>query len=196
MSEPIPDPIVIGNAVLAIKARLAPAGSLRERGLRLVTRPLVRALMRRHRAAIVADVASHPKPTVVRWLGLAERAETLPQQPRILILKLDHIGDFIVGMPAIAHIRTAFPDAALTLVCASWNRPWRNAPAGSRRSCSSICLPSATLTGGARPGSIRRIQGAWARRLRHRHRSAPRRRHAPATGDGRGEIPRRLLRTS
>ena len=124
MSEPIPDPIVIGNAVLAIKARLAPAGSLRERGLRLVTRPLVRALMRRHRAAIVADVASHPKPTVVRWLGLAERAETLPQQPRILILKLDHIGDFIVGMPAIAHVRTAFPDAALTLVCASWNRPW------------------------------------------------------------------------
>jgi len=123
-SESGPDPIFIGNAVLAVKARLAPAGSLRERGLRLVTRPLFRALMRRRRAAIIADVASHPKPTVVRWLGLAERAESLPQQPRILIMKLDHIGDFIVGMPAIAHLRAAFPEAALTLVCASWNRPW------------------------------------------------------------------------
>jgi ADP-heptose:LPS heptosyltransferase len=122
--ESVPDPIVVGNAILAIKSRIAPHGSLRERGLRLITRPLMRALMRRHRAAIMADVASHPKPTVVRWLGLAERAESLPHQPRILILKLDHIGDFIVGMPAIAHIRAAFPNASLTLVCASWNRPW------------------------------------------------------------------------
>jgi ADP-heptose:LPS heptosyltransferase len=81
-------------------------------------------MLRRQHAEMVADVASHPVPTVVRFRGLAERAAALPTAPRILILKLDHIGDFIVGMPAIAHIRAAFPDARLTLVCASWNRAW------------------------------------------------------------------------
>ncbi|MBS0642652.1 MAG: glycosyltransferase family 9 protein [Proteobacteria bacterium] len=125
MSNPPPDPILIGNAVLAIKARLAPQGSLREKAIRLLTRPLVRRMLR-HRADVVTTVpdAGTPQPTVVRWHGLQERAGDLPRQPRILILKLDHIGDFIVGMPAIAHLRAAFPDARLTLVCASWNRPW------------------------------------------------------------------------
>jgi ADP-heptose:LPS heptosyltransferase len=122
--ESDPDPLIVGRAVLAVKRRLAPAGSLRERTMRIMTRPLLRIMLRRQHAELVADVASHPLPTVVRWQGLAERAAALPRQPRILILKLDHIGDFIVGMPAIAHLRAAFPDARLTLVCASWNRPW------------------------------------------------------------------------
>ncbi len=122
--ESKPDPVLIGNIVLGIKSRLAPNGSIRERTLRLFTRPLVRMVVRRQRARIVEDVAAYPEPTVVRWQGLAEKAALLPEQASILILKLDHIGDFIVGMPAIEHIRNSFPAAALTLVCASWNRPW------------------------------------------------------------------------
>jgi ADP-heptose:LPS heptosyltransferase len=43
---------------------------------------------------------------------------------RILVLKLDHIGDFILGMPAMRRIREGFPDAHITLVCATWNRGW------------------------------------------------------------------------
>ncbi len=119
-----PDPVLIGNIVLGIKSRLAPKGSIRELALRLFTRPLVRMVVRRQRARVVENVAAYPEATVVRWRGLAEKATSFPEQPSILILKLDHIGDFIVGMPAIGHIRDSFPKADLTLVCASWNRPW------------------------------------------------------------------------
>ena len=122
--EPAPDPVLIGRAVLAVKSRLAPRGSLRERTLRLITRPMVRMLLRRQQTQLPAAIVSHPTATVLRWRGLAERAADLPARPRILILKLDHIGDFVVGMPALAHLRRAFPDADLTLVCASWNLPW------------------------------------------------------------------------
>lgn len=123
--KPPPDPVLIGNAVLAVKARLAPQGSWRESALRLFTRPLVRRMLRnRVEPATLVTALATPTPAVVRWQGLRERAGNLPPRPRILILKLDHIGDFIVGMPAIAHLRAAFPDARLTLVCASWNRAW------------------------------------------------------------------------
>jgi hypothetical protein len=40
---------------------------------------------------------------------------------RIIILKLDHHGDFILAREAFRIIRHAFPDAAITLVCGSWN---------------------------------------------------------------------------
>lgn len=43
------------------------------------------------------------------------------ENPRILILKLDHIGDFILAMRAIQQLRTAWPQAFITLVCGSWN---------------------------------------------------------------------------
>jgi hypothetical protein len=40
---------------------------------------------------------------------------------RILALKLDHLGDFVMGIPALERLRAAFPDAEITLVVASWN---------------------------------------------------------------------------
>lgn len=41
---------------------------------------------------------------------------------RLLILKLDHRGDFMMAIPAFRVLRRAFPDAAMTLVCGGWNR--------------------------------------------------------------------------
>ncbi len=41
--------------------------------------------------------------------------------PRILILKLDHLGDFIMGTAALEKARATFPDAEITLVVGSWN---------------------------------------------------------------------------
>lgn len=49
-----------------------------------------------------------------------ERAETRARQ-RILILKLDHLGDFVMGLPALDRVRSLFPDAHITLVVGSWN---------------------------------------------------------------------------
>jgi ADP-heptose:LPS heptosyltransferase len=41
--------------------------------------------------------------------------------PRILILKLDHIGDMLLGMRAFREIRNAWPGAGITLVCSPAN---------------------------------------------------------------------------
>jgi hypothetical protein len=49
-----------------------------------------------------------------------ERAEIRNRQ-RILILKLDHLGDFVMGLPALHRARALFRDAHLTLVVGSWN---------------------------------------------------------------------------
>src|SRR5258708_4678148 len=49
------------------------------------------------------------------------RAEA-PLRKRILILKLDHRGDFLIGLPALQRLRAIFPDDHVILVCASWNR--------------------------------------------------------------------------
>jgi hypothetical protein len=51
------------------------------------------------------------------------RVEFVALKPRrkILILKLDHLGDFIMGIPALEKARSSFADAELTLVVGSWN---------------------------------------------------------------------------
>ena len=41
---------------------------------------------------------------------------------RLIVLKLDHRGDFMMATPAFRILRQAFPQAAITLVCGSWNR--------------------------------------------------------------------------
>jgi ADP-heptose:LPS heptosyltransferase len=40
---------------------------------------------------------------------------------RLLALKLDHYGDFLIGLPALKRLREAFPGDHITLVCGSWN---------------------------------------------------------------------------
>lgn len=40
---------------------------------------------------------------------------------KIVILKLDHIGDFFIAMPAFRALRERFRDFELTLVCGRWN---------------------------------------------------------------------------
>jgi ADP-heptose:LPS heptosyltransferase len=40
---------------------------------------------------------------------------------RLLVLKLDHYGDFLIGLPALKRLRHAFPTDHITLVCGSWN---------------------------------------------------------------------------
>ena len=60
-----------------------------------------------------------PEPEPVQWLQpgapLIERARI----KRILVVKLDHIGDFVCTLPAIDRLRAAFPDAEITLLAAA-----------------------------------------------------------------------------
>jgi ADP-heptose:LPS heptosyltransferase len=39
----------------------------------------------------------------------------------ILVLKVDHIGDFILSLDALLRLREAFPDATLDFACGPWN---------------------------------------------------------------------------
>jgi hypothetical protein len=41
---------------------------------------------------------------------------------RVFVLKLDHRGDFLMARQAFRVLRAAFPEAAITLACGSWNR--------------------------------------------------------------------------
>ena len=47
--------------------------------------------------------------------------ESLPDIRRVLLLKLDHLGDFIMGLGALERARRIFCDAEITLVVGSWN---------------------------------------------------------------------------
>ncbi|MDO6413666.1 hypothetical protein Q4F19_04655 [Sphingomonas sp. BIUV-7] len=60
------------------------------------------------------DYAFEPKRT---------RVESVSQPPhrRILILKLDHLGDFIMSLSALEKARARFPGAHITLIVGSWN---------------------------------------------------------------------------
>lgn len=40
----------------------------------------------------------------------------------ILVIKLDHIGDFLLALPAMRRLREAFAGARITLACGPWNR--------------------------------------------------------------------------
>lgn len=42
-------------------------------------------------------------------------------KPSILVLKLDHIGDFITALDSFSRLRAAWPEAKITLLCAPQN---------------------------------------------------------------------------
>ena len=60
------------------------------------------------------DYAFEPPRTRIEVTALRSRR-------RVLLLKLDHLGDFIMGMTALRRAREVFADAHLTLVVGTWN---------------------------------------------------------------------------
>jgi len=62
---------------------------------------------------------------------LHTRVETMVADgaARILLLKLDHLGDFLMAVPAMHAVRRHFPDAHITLVVGSWNEGVARRPA-------------------------------------------------------------------
>ncbi len=63
---------------------------------------------------LAPDYAFEPARTRVEFVSTRRR-------DRILILKLDHLGDFIMGVPALEKARATFRDSHITLVVGSWN---------------------------------------------------------------------------
>jgi ADP-heptose:LPS heptosyltransferase len=44
-----------------------------------------------------------------------------PVNRKLLVLKLDHRGDFLMGLPALEQLRSRFSNDHITLICGSWN---------------------------------------------------------------------------
>lgn len=49
---------------------------------------------------------------------------------KILLVKLDHIGDFILSLPSIKLVQETFPDAKITLLVGTWNMSIANRLSG------------------------------------------------------------------
>lgn len=47
----------------------------------------------------------------------------IPTKQRILLIKLDHLGDFILAIPAITRLRARYPFADIDIVLGSWAAP-------------------------------------------------------------------------
>lgn len=50
------------------------------------------------------------------------RLAALGPAPSLLVVKLDHVGDFVTALPAVRRLREAFPASRLTLLCAPFTR--------------------------------------------------------------------------
>ena len=112
--------LAIARSLVRLRVVIAPTGSFRHQCLRLLYVPWVTRMARQARTAVSSDLEAQ----VVCLRSLSERRRSWPARPRVLVLKLDHLGDFIVGLPAMTQIRQAFPEALITLCCASWNWTW------------------------------------------------------------------------
>ena len=98
---------------LEFRHRLIPGGSRREEAYLRLLRPLGRRLLR----------PTIPIPRVTQTAGppTQHAAAAGVDASRILVLKLDHLGDFVVAAPAFALLRRGAPLAHITLVCAPPN---------------------------------------------------------------------------
>jgi ADP-heptose:LPS heptosyltransferase len=103
------------------RQRFAPPGSPQSRLARgtveLFRRPAAETARLRQRYLAWDE----PRARFATWDGAAPSGRLLPDRPRILVLKLDHIGDLVVAQPALRRLREAFPAASFTLVCGRWN---------------------------------------------------------------------------
>jgi ADP-heptose:LPS heptosyltransferase len=114
--------LALAGLLVRWKRRLAPRGTRRAAGITALARTLLGAPGPAH----LRRLFERQSPRVAVEIGPSLNAggAQLPPRPRLLILKLDHIGDFVVGLTAMEILRAGFPDASITLVCGSWNVAW------------------------------------------------------------------------
>jgi ADP-heptose:LPS heptosyltransferase/ectoine hydroxylase-related dioxygenase (phytanoyl-CoA dioxygenase family) len=56
-----------------------------------------------------------------QWIDRFGRPQDKPTIRRILVVKVDHIGDLLIADDAFSLLRSFFPDARLELICGTWN---------------------------------------------------------------------------
>lgn len=56
-------------------------------------------------------------------LNIEKTSRFAPRQIKLLAIKLDHLGDFLLAVPAFAKLKAKYPYATIDLVVGSWNVP-------------------------------------------------------------------------
>ena len=105
---------ILRRLLLELKQLALPKSSGRERMWALRLRP---ALLR----AAGVPPAPMPLARVVVERSPAGRLRRGDAVRSVLVLKVDHIGDLLLALPAFAALRRGFPDASITLMCGPWN---------------------------------------------------------------------------
>ena len=68
----------------------------------------------------LVDLIGYSLLTVIR---LFKKPQNIPQSvKKILVFKLDHIGDVLMTTPALKALKSRYPDASLTVVVGSWSK--------------------------------------------------------------------------
>jgi ADP-heptose:LPS heptosyltransferase/glycosyltransferase involved in cell wall biosynthesis len=60
-------------------------------------------------------------------LAVFESGTASVPRRRLLVMKLDHIGDFVMALPALQKLRRAFPADHITYLCGPWNSDFARA---------------------------------------------------------------------
>jgi ADP-heptose:LPS heptosyltransferase len=107
------------STLQTFRRSVAPPGSFREKVVRLFYAPFLMALPTNPFDPDLPPQTMEAEIVTLRDVATGE-GSPYPIR-RIVILKLDHIGDMIIGMRAMQQLRDGFPTAYITLVCGSWN---------------------------------------------------------------------------
>ncbi|GIX06107.1 MAG: glycosyl transferase family 9 [Candidatus Poribacteria bacterium] len=57
------------------------------------------------------------------WRVRRPRPEAIAHPRQVLVVKLDHLGDGLLATAVLQSLRYRYPDAAIDVLCARWNRP-------------------------------------------------------------------------
>jgi glycosyltransferase involved in cell wall biosynthesis/ADP-heptose:LPS heptosyltransferase len=125
LSEALFDPL----SVKSIATKLEQALTDETFRMRLITHGLQHAKTFTWAAsaqrALVAFERFQPRAPAPSVSGIAIEKTTLfdSAPKKILLLKLDHLGDFVLAIPAISRLKARYPNAAIDLVVGSWSVP-------------------------------------------------------------------------
>lgn len=70
----------------------------------------------------VSEILTLIVSAVVQWLFYRKRLPTDFTPKRILVVKLDHLGDVILATPVFSNLRQAYPNAELHALTGTWSR--------------------------------------------------------------------------
>ena len=124
--------------------------------------PALQIYDRRERALVSAgDAVLTGLASIARPFRRRHRADP---PARILLLRLERIGDLLMALPAIADARAAAPDAEIDLVVGSWNVEVAGSIAGISNVLTMDAPWLARAQGGAGTKSLLRTATAWRAR--------------------------------